>query len=85
MAAMITLAELLAEMERASRTNSEGQSVRELVESTKLPERKLKDIIRLGINNGTIAASRASRPAIDGVMRPIPVYRRVEDKKKARA
>lgn len=80
-ATTITLTELLAEMERAARKNTEGQTLRELVEATRLPIAKLKATIRAGIANGTIACSRAFRPAIDGTMRPVPVYRSVSTKK----
>lgn len=71
----ITLPELIAELERASRTNAEGQSVRELAASLKMTESKIKAMLRAGIDAGTIESGRTMRFAIDGTLRPIPVYR----------
>lgn len=75
MAEPITLDELLAEFNRLDQKQAvQGYTFRELKEKVGYGEEKMKDLIRRGISEGLIKSARAGRMAIDGTMRPVPVY-----------
>ena len=78
----ITLEELLAEIDRTSREHASGATLREMKNAMKISEHRLKELIRAGLESGMIEAGRSERPAIDGTMRPVPVYRASNRKKK---
>ena len=75
MAESITLDELLAELNRLDQREAvQGYSLRELMAKTGRSDEKTKDLIRRGKEAGLITVGRAPREALDGAMRPVPVY-----------
>ncbi len=76
----ISHGEWLAELERCSSTpavadNADGATVAELVAKTGRSVASIRRLLRSGIDAGTVESAMGYRPAIDGRMRPVPVYR----------
>ena len=85
MAEPIRLDELMAELERLGvPKGDDGLTCRELREYWKCSGDKAHELLRKLLAAGMVIAGRAVRPAIDGIMRPTPVYRFVK-KSKAKA
>jgi hypothetical protein len=73
---------LLDALKSAMKTpaGAEGMATVELCEATGWGGERVKMALRSAIKAGTATAGRAYRPGIDGVMRPVPVYRLAKKK-----
>lgn len=81
----IRLDELLAELDRLGVPNDpagEGHTLGELSEQWSCGRAKALQYLRKCVNAGIVKANKGKRPAIDGVLRPVPCYIFVVPEKK---
>lgn len=64
----------LAELEAATKQNPEGMTARELQDYLKRGPDQVMRLLKVAKARGVLRTARANREAIDGIMRPIPVY-----------
>lgn len=77
-----TLAELLAAHHLVLPKDDEGWTAEEMAQATGRPPSKIREMIRAGIEAGTIKVGRKRRETIAGWGRMEPCYRLVKAKKK---
>ena len=75
MSVSISLEELLSEIKRTSNGFEDGHTLRELKKSMGIGVKKLGDLLRDAIENGSVEVGRSERVALDGTIRVVPVYR----------
>lgn len=83
----ITLDELMSELVRLGVTPGQGngKSVKEWQDEWRVSKNEAVRVIRRCQAAGLVTVSREGRPAMDGTMRPVPVYAiRVEPEKPVR-
>lgn len=68
------LVKSLEDVMRASR-HAEGMTMKELIQVSGHREEWIRERLVKLMEAGKLEAGRALRPAIDGTMRPIPVYK----------
>lgn len=69
--ALTTLAEVIAK----SKSSTEGMSLRELMAATGWGEDKTRALLVAAKAQGKLTAGRKMVPALDGINRPVPVYK----------
>lgn len=70
-----TEAELLACITEQIARGDDGMSVAEMMDATGRCDRTVRNSLRRMIAGKRVIVGRATRPAIDGTMRVVPVYR----------
>jgi len=79
----ITHDEWLAELERCGAfSGDEGATVTEIAASTGRSDKWVRNRLRTGLADGSVAMGRAPRERLDGLTARVPVYRLVSKGKK---